>query len=135
MFTPQQRETVITLIERGQSVKDACQSVGISERTFRQWVKDGNQAADGSDKAIFARRYEIAKIRQADQGLTEDELVKLLESVARDKRSIRAIELLLCQPWKRSKDLIHDEPEKPKSMADELAEFRAKKAADGSGSA
>lgn len=130
-FTPEQRETVITLIERGETVKDACTRVGISERTFRQWVKDGNQAADGSEKAIFARRYEVAKIRQAEHGLSEDELVKLLESVARDKRSIRAIELLLCQPWRRSKDLIHEEPEKPKSMADELAELRAAKAAAG----
>jgi transposase len=123
IFTIAKRERFLALYERGATRANAAKDVGVSTTTISAWVKDGKDANDDSDKAVFARRYLAIKQGSGPVELTRSDLVQMLEERARNG-VVRAIELLLTKPWEIK--VAEQSKEEPKAtFADELAARRA----------
>lgn len=134
-FTPDLRERFLTLLERGDSIEDACADIGISRATITKWAAKGrkpNAPDDGS--AEFAFRLDEIREGLGDKGLSQGDVVRLLEKAAR-KGSVQAMKLLLERPWEKKDANADPKPEAdPDPFAalekgDQLAERRARRRA------
>lgn len=50
LFTPQNCAAIILYIQDGLPYQSACEASGVSYRTFREWMKRGEEAEDESDE-------------------------------------------------------------------------------------
>lgn len=123
-FTPQKRERLFALLETGHTVTDACIKVPISRQTVMRWAREGRQEV-GTDKAEFARRYDELLNGPPESGMTEADLIRVLETQARSG-NVRATQLLLERPWEKKvpAPAKADEPKPEPSLLDELAARR-----------
>ena len=96
-FDSDKQSRLLAQIEAGRPTRAACAAVGISTGTLATWVKEGRQADEG-EKADFARRYDALMARPKEVGLSERDLIGILERQAR-RGSVSATKLLLTKPW------------------------------------
>lgn len=101
-FTPETAERLLTGLRDGLSVEQACEQAGIPRSTFGTWMRKGARE-DGGAFRDFRVEVERARLQVHEGGLSEEELVRLLEGQAR-RGHIRAIHLLLMRPWDRERD-------------------------------
>jgi hypothetical protein len=134
-FTADRRERLLTLLERGDSMEDACGDVGISRGTVSKWAARGrkpNAPDDGS--AEFAFRLDEIREGLNDEGLSQQDVIRLLEKSAR-KGSVQAMKLLLDRPWEKKDDADTDDPERKEQdpfaalEGDEVAQRRVRRRA------
>lgn len=107
-FTNEKRERFLTLLESGRTIGEAAESVGVTRQTVATWRTRG-RLGDGDEYVAFAERMD--SVGHADDGLTQDDLIRMLEKQARNN-SIRAIQLLLERPWERKREKVA-QPEVP----------------------
>jgi hypothetical protein len=115
------RVAVLGAIGAGASVEAAAHAAGVSPRAVQGWIARGRRelAADqDTPHAMFARALDAARAAVVERGLSQKDLVGLLEVQAR-KGSVRACALLLERRWERR------EPDKidPFRELDEWAEI------------
>jgi len=135
-FTPDLRERFLTLVERGDSIEEACADVGVSRATVTKWAargRKGNVLDDGSVE--FAFRLDEIREGANEEGLSRDDIIRLLEKAARNG-SVQAMKLLLERQEKKDADTdgpaseSHDEQDPFAALeGDEVAQRRAKRRA------
>jgi transposase len=135
-FTVDMRERFLTLLERGDSIEDACADVGISRATVTKWAARGRRPdAPDDGSAEFAFRFDELREGRNEPSLSQDDVIRLLEKAAR-KGSVQAMKHLIDRPWEK-KDGASDGQDAPEAEQDpfaalegnELAQRRAKRRA------
>jgi transposase len=133
-FTDERRKHWLSLVEGGASEEDANLVVKVSSATVSRWKKLGREATEGP-QFDFAQAYDALPKRrpkptpgqlvaaEREGGLTEGQLVKLLEHAALDG-SVPAIKYLLERPWE-AKDA--EQETKGPAIFDQLAALRERK--------
>lgn len=110
-FTIDRQERLLAYIESGKTVKQACDIVNVSRQTVNKYVNRG--LLDDACRAdrLFTERYQrlLQGPKKDSGGLTQAELIELLESKAR-AGNVVAIKLLLERPWDK-----HVPVEEPKA--------------------
>jgi hypothetical protein len=130
-FTPQKQGTFLSFLERGDTVKIAAKKADISHTTIVRWVKDGLALTDNSEKAEFARKYHA--IQNGTQGtLNKSDFQLIREQAVRGERrlnptQLKCIEQLEGRHEHEAKEK-EGEAEKPKTLAEEIAERRGQDA-------
>lgn len=95
-FTEERRALYLGLLETGRNVEEACAAVGVSRSTVSKWAARGRRGHP--EAAEFAARFDAIREGRGEEGLTDEDLVALLERSAR-RGSVRAIEVLLKRTW------------------------------------
>lgn len=137
-FTADRRERLLTLLETGRTVEEACADVEISRTTVNKWVTRGRNG--DPDAEAFAARYDQIRQRGDDAAsLTPEDLVRRMEKLARDG-SFQAIKYLLERAERRGEGDLGDDTGQtdvftgtPEDQVldelDEISAARARKAA------
>jgi hypothetical protein len=103
-FSTDLRERFLTLLERGDSIEDACADVGISRATVTKWAARGRKPdAPDDGSAEFAFRLDEIREGANEPSLSRDDVVKLLEKAARNG-SVQAQKILLERLEKENAD-------------------------------
>jgi hypothetical protein len=104
-FSPDLRERFLTLLERGDSIEDACADIGISRATITKWAARGRKsdAATDDGSAEFAFRFDEIREGLGESSLSRDDVLKLLEKAARNG-SVQAQKILLERLEKKDAD-------------------------------
>src|SRR4051794_20692445 len=113
-FTPDRRAELVRLLASGRNMEESCAAVEVSRPTVTRWLARGRREKN-TDAAQFAAEVDAIREGRADPGLSESDLVRLLERSARNG-SVRAIELLL-------RRLDRDRQLAPAATGDEFAEI------------
>jgi hypothetical protein len=103
-FDEVKRERLLTLMEAGQTVEQACSDTGIGRATVTRWAAAGRKPGAPADVREFSRRYGELRRAQSANGngngngdaepLSDDELVAVLERAA-GRGSAEAAKMLL----------------------------------------
>ena len=137
-FTADRRKAFLELLEGGGTIVEACESLGLAEKTVRRWLRKGKDETEGA-AFEFVQAYEAIprpRRRQAPKelvsqerqgGLSEEQLVALLEQAALDG-NVQAQKYLLERPWERKRD-DEKQQEAGADVLDELQAFRERKGA------
>ena len=78
-LTPELQETILKYIEAGNYAKHACQAVGISEKTYYEWLKKGENA-----KRTTNRYGEFSKSIKESQAKAIIRNVTIVNKAAKD---------------------------------------------------
>lgn len=96
-FTPERRAAILAGLRAGVSVSDSCRFLDLAPGTVRNWLSRGRREQVGpyADFAaeVDAAREEVAH-RVAAAGLSEEDLLRLMEAAAR-RGSVQAAKFLL----------------------------------------
>src|SRR4051812_13074610 len=109
VFLPELRERFLTLLELGRTIESACADVGISRTTVNKWATRGRKEGASAEAAAFAERFDAIRDLGPYVGLSNEDLIRLLEKAAR-QGSVRATQLLLERPWERRKQRGDQDP-------------------------
>lgn len=96
VFTPERQATFLRLIAEGVPIKEASSRISVSEATISRALAKGKSGE--SEYAEFAAQYESIRSGEGQPHLSQDELIRMLEKLARGG-SFQAIKLLLDAPW------------------------------------
>lgn len=121
-FTAEKRERFLTLMESGRTLGEAAGDIGVSRQTIANWRNRG-RLGDGEAYVAFAERMDAIGVD--DDGLTQDDLIRMLEKQARNN-SIRAIQLLLERPWERKAEK-KAEPQPPANPFAQVIDLEARR--------
>lgn len=136
-FTADRREKFLELLASGRNQEEACAEVGVSRTTIRNWLARGRSAGGSPEATEFANGFDAIRDLEPYIGLSQEDLIRLLEKAARSG-SVRAAQLLLEKPWERKRRGDQDPLDQPKLDAgeakdpfsqipgDELAERRVR---------
>ena len=119
-FTEDARGLIIGAIRAGRPLEHALDGTGVARSTFHSWMRRGgwdSERAAASDYARFRQDVEDARALREEEGLSQRDLISLLETAAR-RSSVQAMKLLLERPWEQQPS----GREKPASPFDELEE-------------
>src|SRR5205807_1659642 len=115
------RERLLTLMETGQSVEQACSATGIGRATVTRWVARGRDPDAPAEVREFSRRYEQLRETQraapaAGNGhaapLSDEQLVVVLEGAARNG-SAESAAAVLARRRREQRAREEAEPDEP----------------------
>ena len=81
------------MLEAGRTVEDAAAAAGVSGYTVHRWARKG-RVEEGTEAAEFAERFDAVREGRGDRGLSEADVVRLVEIAARGG-SVQAQKVLL----------------------------------------
>jgi hypothetical protein len=124
-FTPERRGKLLGLLEAGRTVEDAAAAAGVSGYTVHRWARKG-RVEEGTEAAGFAERFDAVREGRGDRGLSEADVVRLVEISARGG-SVQAQKVLLDRFQRQSAPVGNPTP----GTADEFDELKERRRARG----
>jgi hypothetical protein len=124
-FVPARRERLLTLLETGRSMEDACSEAAVSRSTVSKWAARGRLPGAEPDMADFARRLDAIREGRNAPLPTEDDVLRMAARAAR-KGSVQAMKLLLVELRRRRESGESGDEENPFAALDGLYEFAPK---------